>query len=154
MVPNQSIKKWRQKRYEFLQDQEWYISILKKYKNLICEQKKVHDLNFPGKTFIKQWPEDWYDKAILGNLKNDIYNDLIKELKINSARFSKILDDLQADLVWFTEVVRLSSGESFGEKAILDDAKRAATVTCVENCYFAVICQHNYKKILQRLEKK
>lgn len=53
MVPNQSIKKWRQKRYEFLQDQEWYISILKKYKNLISEQKKVHDLNSPGRPFIK-----------------------------------------------------------------------------------------------------
>ena len=51
-------------------------------------------------------------------------------------------------------MVRLSSGQSFGEKALLDDAPRAATIVALQECYFAVIGRDDYKKCLQRIEQR
>ena len=43
----------------------------------------------------------------------------------------------------------LSSGDSFGELALLNNESRSATVKCLEQCYLAVIVQRDYKKILR-----
>ena len=49
---------------------------------------------------------------------------------------------------WFAEVSRISFGKSFGEKALLEDAPRAATITALTDCYYAVIGREDYKKCL------
>jgi CRP-like cAMP-binding protein len=51
-------------------------------------------------------------------------------------------------------VVRLSSGQSFGEKALIEDAPRAATIVALSESYFAVVGREDYKKGLQRIEQR
>ena len=55
---------------------------------------------------------------------------------------------MNSKISWFTEVVRLPSGQSFGEKALIEDAPRAATIMALQECYFAVIGREDYKKCL------
>ena len=55
---------------------------------------------------------------------------------------------------WFVEVVTLTTGQSFGELALLNDANRAATITCKKDCYFATIGRDEYEKVLKRIEQK
>jgi len=47
-----------------------------------------------------------------------------------------------------TEIKTLSAGESFGELALLDNKKRAASIVCKENCDFAVLDKEDFKAIL------
>ena len=42
------------------------------------------------------------------------------------------------------EVSILNKGMSFGEQALLNDAPRAATIRCNEDCYFAVLSKEDY----------
>lgn len=46
------------------------------------------------------------------------------------------------------EVNVLKVGSSFGELALINDAKRTATIVAKEDCIFAVMEKHNYKSIL------
>ena len=38
------------------------------------------------------------------------------------------LEDYENNFQWFTEVVILDTGKSFGEKALIEDQPRAATI--------------------------
>lgn len=58
------------------------------------------------------------------------------------------------DKNWYIEVVRLTSGESFGEKALNSNEPRAATITALQNCYLAVIERNDYKQGLMRIEQR
>jgi CRP-like cAMP-binding protein len=49
-------------------------------------------------------------------------------------------------------VTKLVSGDSFGELALLNDEPRAATITCVNQCYFATLGKCEYNKILSKIE--
>ena len=42
----------------------------------------------------------------------------------------------------------LKAGASFGELALINDAKRTATIVAKEDCIFAVMEKHHYKSIL------
>jgi hypothetical protein len=55
---------------------------------------------------------------------------------------------------WFIEVGRLKDGESFGELALLDDAPRAATITCIEKTTVIILERKDYERVLQKIEKK
>jgi hypothetical protein len=55
-------------------------------------------------------------------------------------------------MTWFLDVVKLCSGKSFGELALINDAPRAATIQCVTNCFFATLGRKDYQKILRRKE--
>ncbi|CAK68447.1 unnamed protein product (macronuclear) [Paramecium tetraurelia] len=46
------------------------------------------------------------------------------------------------------EVNILKAGASFGELALINDAKRTATIVAKEDCVFAVMEKHHYKSIL------
>ena len=48
----------------------------------------------------------------------------------------------------------MTSGKSFGEMALINDANRAATIHCLTECYFAVIKRDDYTNLLARLEHK
>ena len=49
----------------------------------------------------------------------------------------------------------MTVGEGFGELALTDDSKgRAATVTCISNCSFAVVSKADYQRFLQRVTTK
>ena len=51
-------------------------------------------------------------------------------------------------MTWYLDVVKLSSGKSFGELALINDAPRAATIQCLTNSFFATLGRKDYQKIL------
>lgn len=55
---------------------------------------------------------------------------------------------------WFITVCKLSTGQSFGELALLSNEARAATVTCASTCFFATLCKSDYMQILSKIELK
>jgi hypothetical protein len=52
------------------------------------------------------------------------------------------------------EIQRIGAGRSFGEKALLNEATRAATIICSKNCHFAVMNKAEYIKVLRKIELK
>jgi CRP-like cAMP-binding protein len=57
-------------------------------------------------------------------------------------------------ITWFIEIKQLRSGDSFGELALIKDANRAATITAIEPCTFAVIDKDAYIRCLGKSEEK
>jgi CRP-like cAMP-binding protein len=58
------------------------------------------------------------------------------------------------EIQWFVEVTSLANGVSFGELALTNQAPRAATVQCKENCNFAVFSGADFMRIIRRMEAK
>lgn len=55
---------------------------------------------------------------------------------------------------WFNEISKLNEGDSFGELALLNKTTRAATILCEsEICYFALLEQQDYLRILKKIDK-
>jgi hypothetical protein len=40
---------------------------------------------------------------------------------------------------WMVEVAKLRTGASFGELALINNDMRKATITCIQDCWFAVL---------------
>ena len=95
------------------------------------------------------------DFAEDGQSEQDIYDDFVKSMKLNRSDLKK-LEELKKyeEMEWFKEVVKLNAGQSFGELALLNDAKRAATVKALRPSFFAVIDREGYNKVLKRIESK
>lgn len=53
---------------------------------------------------------------------------------------------------WMIEVLKLNTGASFGELALINNEPRAATVKCLTDCSFAVLEQKNYLKIIKKVQ--
>jgi cGMP-dependent protein kinase 2 len=53
----------------------------------------------------------------------------------------------------FQTVSTLSEGQTFGELALNSSQPRAATMVCKQECSFAVMQKHNYKKVLEKTMK-
>jgi len=51
-------------------------------------------------------------------------------------------------LVWFKSVAKLSNGASFGERALIKNEERAATIICSQNCSFATLHRKDYNWII------
>jgi CRP-like cAMP-binding protein len=47
-------------------------------------------------------------------------------------------------LHWFIEIKVIGPGSSFGEQALINDKPRAATITTLDECYFAVLGREFY----------
>jgi CRP-like cAMP-binding protein len=54
----------------------------------------------------------------------------------------------------FIELQKLGNGKSFGEKALINNSLRAATVVCTRPCHFAVMNKTDYDKVLRKIELK
>jgi CRP-like cAMP-binding protein len=48
----------------------------------------------------------------------------------------------------------MGPGKSFGEKALINNALRGATVQCTRPCHFAVMSKNDYDKVLRKVELK
>lgn len=57
-------------------------------------------------------------------------------------------DSSDEDIPEFIEAVKLGSGKSFGELALINNKPRAATIKCITPCHFAVMSKADYKKCL------
>eukprot|EP01017_Pseudomicrothorax_dubius_P034028 TRINITY_DN4617_c0_g1_i2.p1 TRINITY_DN4617_c0_g1~~TRINITY_DN4617_c0_g1_i2.p1 ORF type:complete len:745 (-),score=89.20 TRINITY_DN4617_c0_g1_i2:47-2281(-) len=55
--------------------------------------------------------------------------------------------------IW-REVRVLRAGESFGELALINNKPRSATITCKEDCHFAILEKEYYKDILKERQEK
>lgn len=49
------------------------------------------------------------------------------------------------------EVAVLQKGDTFGEQALLHNKPRAATIQCLEPCFFAVLSKSDYEKGVGRI---
>jgi hypothetical protein len=48
----------------------------------------------------------------------------------------------------------MGNGKSFGEKALINNALRAASVVCTRPCHFATMNKYDYDKVLRKIELK
>jgi CRP-like cAMP-binding protein len=54
----------------------------------------------------------------------------------------------------YAEINRLGAGACFGELSLLTDAKRAATIQCIEPTVIAILSKNDYKTTLASLQEK
>lgn len=66
----------------------------------------------------------------------------------------KAREEVLKNIPDFTELLKMGSGKSFGEKALISESVRAATIVCTKNCYFAVMLKADYEKVLKKIELK
>ena len=96
-----------------------------------------------------------YRISVSTDKHDGVYDDYCKILKLNKEDQLKLELYINLNcLEWFTEVVTLSNGQSFGELALINDAPRAATIHCISECYFAVIGRPDYEKVLKKIDWK
>ena len=62
--------------------------------------------------------------------------------------------ELLTNQKWFVKVVSLIEGNSFGELALINDKPRAATITCEQDCTLGFISRNDYKRILEKIERR
>ena len=75
--------------------------------------------------------------------------------EIDSKRFSiEEINHFLETIPEFIELMRLGNGKSFGEKALINNSLRAATVICTRPCHFAVLNKFEYDKVLRKIELK
>jgi len=52
------------------------------------------------------------------------------------------------------ELLRLGPGKSFGEFALLNDTRRAATILATKDTHFLTVPREEYKMLLEKIERK
>jgi CRP-like cAMP-binding protein len=60
----------------------------------------------------------------------------------------------QENNVEYEEVMTLTVGDSFGERALMSGQPRAASIFCKTNCHFGVLNIHDYQRILKKAMEK
>ena len=102
--------------------------------------------------------EMYFTNALQGHIHPYIEKDMAQFLELSSSDYFRLKgiakEKKSNNKDWYTEVVRLTSGESFGEKALNSNEPRAATITTLQNCYLAVIERNDYKQGLMRIEQR
>lgn len=56
--------------------------------------------------------------------------------------------DVPERRVTFQKVLNVKKGDIFGELALISHRRRAATITCMTDCHFAVLDRKNFQIIL------
>ncbi len=91
---------------------------------------------------------------------NDVPESLETEMKnlsldIDSKKYAiDELTQLLTTIPEYIELQRLRGGKSFGEKALINNSLRSATVVCTKNTHFAVMNKMDYDKVLRKIELK
>jgi len=57
-------------------------------------------------------------------------------------------------LHWFKKVASIAAGGSFGERALIKNEDRAATIICSENCSFATLSRMDYNWIIGSAKRR
>ena len=57
-------------------------------------------------------------------------------------------------LSWFKTVQKLGNGASFGERALIKNEERAATIVCSKNTSFATLHRRDYDNTIGAAQKK
>lgn len=57
-------------------------------------------------------------------------------------------------LHWFKKVATIPTGGSFGERALIKNEDRAATVVCSEDCSFATLSRIDYNWIIGAAKRR
>ena len=57
-------------------------------------------------------------------------------------------------LHWFKTVEKLPAGSSFGERALIKNEDRAATIVCSKDCSFATLHRKDYNNIIGAAVKR
>ena len=63
-------------------------------------------------------------------------------------------DETKSGFYIDNELVRLNTGSCFGELALINEEKRAATVTTVAETHFAILEKENFMEIMKNLNKE
>jgi CRP-like cAMP-binding protein len=64
------------------------------------------------------------------------------------------IEEYEKNYDWFIEIANLESGKSFGEKALIEDKPRAASIQAITDCHFAVLKKETYIKFLRKQETR
>ena len=74
----------------------------------------------------------------------------IESKKFNIDEITQFLETIPE----YVELQKLGPGKSFGEKALINNSLRAATIVCTRPCHFAVMIKADYDKVLRKIELK
>jgi hypothetical protein len=72
-------------------------------------------------------------------------------LSLIHRRFYKLLDPqnkYHISIPYFKKVAKLDEGKSFGERALIKNELRAATVYCSQDSHFATLSRGDFNKII------
>ena len=139
-IPNSSIKDWIHHRKEYEKLKEWkkfkYDPKVEKAREEYIKTYKIEGNKEANRVMVKNFDP----RVHLFQFKDDV----------------KKLEDLEKyrENKWFIEVAKLNSGKTFGELALINDKPRAATIVCLQDCYFACLERSSYQKVLQKLDIK
>ncbi|CDW88479.1 cyclic nucleotide-binding domain containing protein [Stylonychia lemnae] len=70
---------------------------------------------------------------------------------------AQIIEDIEEELQNIKEhqeLMKLQSGQSFGELALITNKPRQANIMCLNDCHFAVMNKQDYERVLQKMEMK
>jgi len=96
--------------------------------------------------------EEDYEKKVSGLFENELDKERRQILEL--AKQFEGEEEFEIELEQLNEVAGLGEGGSFGEFALLNEKPRAATIKAKENCFFAVLCKSDFKRILGNISQK
>ena len=84
------------------------------------------------------------------NDRKSLRNSLASSRKFHSFLPSHIMKKIEN----MNRVITFNDGKSFGEMALINNAKRAATILCLKDSHFAVLSKSGFQETLLKIEKK
>jgi CRP-like cAMP-binding protein len=64
------------------------------------------------------------------------------------------IEEYEKNYDWLIDVIILESGKSFGERSLIEDKPRAASIQAITDCHFAVLKKDAYIKFLRKQETR
>ena len=88
---------------------------------------------------------------------SDALVEQLLQAKLEIAKREEMITEVQNQLERIPEnleLMRLGSGQSFGELALITSKPRSANIVCLEECHLAVMHKEDYERVLQKIELK